>query len=140
MKVKMLDEFKSFAFKGNMIDLAVGVVIGGAFGKVVSSLVADVMMPLIAKIMSMLNLSNDYKSWVVPGTEIKTGLFLGSLIDFLIVALVVFLIVVKLVGAMVKKAAPAPAASMPTSKECPRCLMTIPIKASKCGHCTSDVI
>src|SRR5690606_34430644 len=130
--------FKTFAFKGNMIDLAIGVIIGAAFGKVISALVGDIFMPLIAAIMP-----NDkgYQelSWVINGSEVKYGVFIGALVDFLLVALAVFLVVVKIVQGSMKRAAPAPAPAEPTTRECPRCLSTIPLKATRCAHCTSDL-
>lgn len=134
----LLQEFKTFAFKGNMIDLAIGVIIGAAFGKVISSLVGDIFMPLIAAIMP-----NDkgYQelSWVINGSEVKYGLFIGALVDFLLVALAVFLVVVKIVQGSLKRAAPAPAPAEPTTRECPHCLSTIPLKATRCAHCTSEL-
>jgi large conductance mechanosensitive channel len=127
-------EFRDFAFKGNMIDLAVAVVIGGAFGKIVQAIVTDIITPLIAM--------------VTPGTgalEDKKfhgflwGDLINNVINFLIIALVIFVVIVKLIGSMISKAKPAPAASEPTTKECPLCLSVIPIKAIKCAHCTSDL-
>jgi large conductance mechanosensitive channel len=129
-------EFKTFAFKGNMIDLAVGVIIGAAFGKVISSLVDHIFMPLIA-ILNPGKTGYEGLAFTIRGSEIKVGLFIGALINFLIVAVVVFLFVIKIIGALTKKAAPAPAPSEPTTKECPECLSTIPIKAKRCAHCTA---
>ena len=127
-------EFRDFAFKGNMIDLAVAVVIGAAFGNIVTAIVKDIITPLIAL--------------VTPGTgslelkefhNFKWGDLISSIINFLAIAIVVFIVIVKLVGSMIKKAQPAPVASEPTTKECPLCLSVIPIKAIKCAHCTSDL-
>jgi large conductance mechanosensitive channel len=126
-------EFKSFAFKGNMIDLAVAVVIGAAFGKVINSIVSNVIMPLI----SYVTPSMDFSEWHIG--KIMIGNFINDVLSFLIVALAVFIVIVKVMGAMTRKAATPPPAGEPTSKECPMCLMTIPIKARKCGHCTSDL-
>lgn len=132
-KPKIWEEFKSFAFKGNMIDLAVAFVVGAAFSGVVKSLVDNIFMPIIGYIPFA---KGGYTAWAF-GT-VKVGLFLGSLINFLLIAVVVFIFVVKLMQLMVKqKDEPAPAAA--TTRECPYCLSMIPIKASKCAHCTMDV-
>ena|SRR5687768_2839231 len=131
-------EFKSFAFKGNMIDLAVGVIIGAAFGRVVSSLVDNVLMPLLAAAGAG---GKGYEglSFTLNGSEIKYGLFLGAVINFLIVAAVIFVLIVKLMGAVIKRADSTPAPSEPVTKECPLCLSQIPTRARKCGHCTADL-
>jgi large conductance mechanosensitive channel len=130
-------EFKQFAFKGNMIDLAVAVIIGAAFGQVISSLANDVIMRAISYAIPA-NLS--YTEWTIGSKDkgILIGKFLGALVNFLIVALVVFVVVVKLMGAVLRRAAPA-APSEPTQKECPFCLSNIPVKARKCAHCTADL-
>ena len=130
-------EFKQFAFKGNMIDLAVGVIIGAAFGRVVSSLVDHVLMPLLAAAGAG---GKGYENWSVwiHGSEVKYGQFIGAVINFLIIAVVIFVIIVKVLGSVIKRTAP-PAPSEPTQKECPLCLSTIPIKARKCSHCTADL-
>jgi large conductance mechanosensitive channel len=131
-------EFKSFAFKGNMLDLAVAVVIGAAFGKIISSLVADVIMPMISYIMPA---KMAYNEWYFGSEDKKIfiGKFLGEVVNFLIVALAVFIVIVKIVGSLMKKASAPPAPSEPVTKECPLCLSVIPIKAKKCGHCTADL-
>jgi len=132
-------EFKAFAFKGNMLDLAVAVVIGGAFGKIISSLVGDIIMPLISYIMPK---DMEYTAWTLGSAEkpIYVGKFLGEVVNFLIIALAIFIVIVKVVGALMKKAStPPPAPSEPVTKECPLCLSVIPIKARKCGHCTADL-
>ncbi|HEV3415464.1 MAG TPA: large conductance mechanosensitive channel protein MscL [Pirellulales bacterium] len=129
--MKLWDEFKAFAFKGNMIDLALAVVIGGAFGGVVNSLVKDIIMPIVGHIVPN---EAGYLGWKVWGIGI--GSFLGELVNFLIVAAAVFLVIVKLVGSVVKKAEP-PAG--PPMKECPLCCSNIPVKARKCAHCTADL-
>ena len=130
-------EFKQFAFKGNMIDLAVGVIIGAAFGRVVSSLVDHLFMPLLAAAGAG---GKGYENWsvVLNGSEIKYGQFIGAVVNFLLVATVIFIIIVKLIGSVMKRVTP-PAPSEPTQKECPLCLSTIPIKARKCSHCTADL-
>lgn len=132
-------DFKSFAFKGNMIDLAIGVIIGGAFGKVISSLVENIFMPLIAAIIPD-NKGYESLALTINGSEVKYGLFLASLVDFLLVALAIFIVVVKLMQTFIKRSAPAPAPSEPTTRECPYCLSNIPIKATRCAHCTSDLV
>lgn len=131
-------EFKNFAFKGNMIDLAIAVIIGGAFGKVISSLVEHILMPLIAAILPN---SGGYQELAVTinGSEVKYGLFLGELFNFLIVAVAIFIAVVKTLGALQRLAAKPPAPGEPTTKECPYCLSNIPLKATRCAHCTSEV-
>jgi large conductance mechanosensitive channel len=128
-------EFKNFAFKGNMIDLAVAVVIGAAFGNVINSIVKGIIMPLI----SYVDLGKDggYQKWVIGRLQI--GNVLAELLNFTLVALAVFLVIVKLLGALMKRAAPPAEPGEPTTKECPRCLMQIPFKATRCGHCTSDL-
>jgi large conductance mechanosensitive channel len=136
---KFLKEFQEFAFKGNMIDLAVGVVIGAAFGKIITAFVNDIIMPLVGYAISLAHIPSDYTTWHAGNFLI--GNLLGEIVNFLIVALVVFIVIVKLVGAAVKKAAPKPgeAPTAPTTKECPRCLSLIPIKATKCANCTVDL-
>jgi large conductance mechanosensitive channel len=127
-------EFRNFAFKGNMIDLAVAVVIGAAFGAVISSLVKDIIMPLLSYVIPN---QGGYLAWHIG--RLKIGVFLSEVLNFLIVALAVFLMMVKMIGYLLKRAAPPPAPAEPITKECPFCLMVIPIKASKCGHCTSEL-
>jgi large conductance mechanosensitive channel len=143
----VLKEFKEFAMRGSVADLAVGVIIGAAFGKIVSSLVEDVMMPPIGQLVgkvdfSRLFLSLDGKSYdsldaakAAHAATLNYGIFLNSVVNFLIVAFCVFL-VVQQVNRWAKK--PALAAA-PTTKECPQCAMTIPIAAKRCGHCTAQL-
>lgn len=130
---KLWSDFKSFAFKGNMIDLAVGVVIGAAFGAVVKSLVDNIIMPAV----SYITPSTAYTEWHLG--KVMIGKFIGDIINFLIVAAAVFFAIVKIVGSVMKKPAPPPAPAEPTTKECPLCLSVIPIRARKCGHCTADL-
>lgn len=130
---KTWQEFKAFAFKGNMIDLAVAVVIGAAFGGVVNSLVKNIIMPLLSYAIPT---EGGYRAWHIGKVEV--GVFLGEIVNFLIIAAAVFLIIVKILGTLIKKAAPPPVKE-PTTKECPMCLSVIPIKARKCGHCTADL-
>jgi large conductance mechanosensitive channel len=134
---KLWREFREFAFKGNMIDLAVGVIIGAAFGQVVSSLANDVVMRAISYAIPT---KMSYTEWRIGSPEkgILIGKFLAALVNFVIVAAVVFTVIVKLMGAVVKRTSP-PASTEPVTKECPLCLSVIPIKARKCGHCTADL-
>ncbi|GAB4449433.1 MAG: large-conductance mechanosensitive channel protein MscL [Anaerolineales bacterium] len=132
----MLKEFKEFAMRGNVMDLAIAVIIGGAFGKIIASLVNDVLMPLIGLLLGGLDFSG--LAFKVKDASINYGLFIQSIVDFLIVAFVIFL----LVRAMnnLKKKEPAPAApAEPTTKECPYCFSIISIKATRCPNCTSQL-
>ena len=143
----MLKEFKAFVMRGNVMDLAVGVIIGAAFGKIVSSLVDDVLMPPIGQLVgkvdfSKLFVSLDGKSYAdleaaktAHAATLNYGVFLNTIINFLIVAFCVF-IIVQIVHRSTAK--PEPAAA-PTTKDCPQCAMTIPIQAKRCGHCTSQL-
>jgi large conductance mechanosensitive channel len=128
----MLKEFKAFVMRGNVMDMAVGVIIGGAFGKIVSSLVSDILMPLIGLLIGGINFSG--LLFTVGNAKVTYGSFINNIIDFLIIAIVIFLLV-KGVNSLEKK--PAPAA--PTTKECPHCFSTISIKATRCPNCTSEL-
>ena len=146
----MWKEFKEFAVKGNAIDLAIGVIIGAAFGSVIASLVKDIIMPPLGLLTGGLDFSNQFlvltaapggATFATPADAAKAGAitwnygnFITLLINFLIVALAIFL-VVKAINQMKR---PAPAAE-PVSKDCPACAMTIPIKATRCPHCTSEL-
>ena len=145
----MLKEFKEFAMRGNVVDLAVGLIIGAAFGKIVSSLVSDVVMPPIGKLMGNVNFSDLFISLDPEKTAGSTSLararetgaaviaygsFINTVIDFIIVAFCIFLLV-KTMNKMKKTPEDAPA----TTKECPLCLSTIPLKATRCAHCTAEV-
>lgn len=144
----MLKEFKEFAMKGNVLDMAIGVIIGGAFGKIVSSMVSDILMPPIGLLMGrvdfsslFLNLSGQPYSSLKAAKDagaptINYGVFFQTVLDFVIIAFVIFLLV-KQVNAMTKKPAAPP--GPPTTRDCPQCLSTIPIKATRCAHCTADV-
>ena len=127
----MLKEFREFAIRGNVMDLAVAVIIGGAFGKIVTSLVNDVLMPLIGLVMGGVNFSE--LSVTVGAAVIKWGAFVQSIIDFVLVAFVIFL----LVRAMNRMKRDEPVT--PTTKECPHCFTTIPLKAARCPNCTSQL-
>ena len=129
----MLKEFRAFVMRGNVLDLAVAVIIGGAFGKIIGSLVNDVLMPLIGLVLGGINFAD--KSLTVGAAIVKWGAFVQSIIDFLIIALVIFLIVK---AANATKKAPPPAD--PISKECPHCFTTISIKATRCPNCTSELV
>jgi large conductance mechanosensitive channel len=146
----VLKEFKAFIARGNVIDLAVAVVIGAAFGKIVTSLVDGIIMPPIGRLTGGIDFSSlfivldsakgipaslaDAKAKGIP--VIAYGQFINDVINFLIIAFVIFLIV-KWYNRI--KADPAAATATPTTKECPRCLSTIPINATKCAHCTTDL-
>src|SRR5580704_12914525 len=143
----MLKEFKAFVMRGNVLDLAVGVIIGAAFGKIVSSLVDDILMPPIGRALGQVDFSNlfvnlgkvpysslgDAKKAGAP--TLNYGVFLNTIINFLIVAFCVFVIIQIIHKWTNKPAPPAP----PTTKDCPQCAMTIPIAAKKCGHCTTQL-
>ena len=131
-----MDEFKTFILRGNMVDLAVAVVIGAAFGAVVTSLVKDIIMPIIG-IFGGQPSFDDYK-WTINGSNINYGTFLTVLIAFLILAAVVFFFVVKPVNwLMSRRKTELPAD--PTTRDCPFCLSSIPVAATRCAFCTSDV-
>ncbi len=129
----MLKQFKDFVMRGNVLDLAIGVIIGGAFGKIIASLVNDMLMPIIGLFMGGVDFSG--LSITVGAAVIKWGVFVQTILDFLIVAFVIF-IIVKAANKM--KKAPPPAD--PTTKECPRCFSLIPIKATRCPQCTSELM
>lgn len=128
----MLKEFREFAMRGNVLDLAIAVIIGGAFGKIITSLVADVLMPLIGLVLGGINFSE--QAITVGAAVVNWGLFVQSIIDFVIIAFVIFMLV-RTMNRM-KKEEPAAA---PTTKECPHCFTTIPIKATRCPNCTSQL-
>ena len=144
----MLKEFKEFALRGKVLDLAVGVIIGAAFGKVVSSLVDDVIMPPLGKLIAnvdfsslFINLSGAHYDTLAEAkahsaATLNYGIFINTLINFLIVAFAIFLLV-RAVNRWVPKPAAAP--PPPPTKDCPQCAMSIPASAKKCGHCTSTV-
>ena len=145
----MFKEFKTFVMRGNVLDLAVAVIIGGVFGKIISSLVNDILMPPVGLIMGKvdfsslyLNLSGETHASLAEAQKagapvIKYGLFINTVIDFLIVSFVIFF-VVRLANRFQRQQAAA-AVAAPTTKECPFCLSIIPLKAIRCSHCTSDM-
>lgn len=128
----MLKEFREFAMRGNVMDLAIAVIIGGAFGAIVTSLVNDILMPLIGLLLGGIDFSA--LAFQVGNAVIKWGAFVQAVINFIIIAFVVFLIV----RAINRLKGPAPVAA-PTTKECPRCFTMIPLKATRCPNCTSEL-
>ncbi|HOK41396.1 MAG TPA: large-conductance mechanosensitive channel protein MscL [bacterium] len=138
----MLKEFKEFAMRGNVVDMAVGIIIGAAFGKIVSSLVKDIIMPPIGLLLGGVDFSNlsitlKEKTATAEAVSINYGLFINTVIDFLIIAFALF-IMIKQLNRFKKKEVPAPSAE-PTTKECPKCFSVISIKATRCPHCTSEL-
>ena len=142
----MLKEFKEFAMKGNVLDMAIGVIIGGAFGKIITSLVSDVLMPPLGLLLGKVDFSSLFLN--LSGTPqpslaaakaagaptVNYGVFLQTVLDFIIIAFVIFMLVKQ-----VNRLKTPAATSAPTTKDCPLCLSTIPIKATKCAHCASSV-
>ena len=145
----MWKEFKEFAIKGNAVDLAVGVIIGAAFGSIVTSLVKDIIMPPVSVLMGGLDFSNKFVilrqppnggTFATPADAVKAGAitwnygnFVTLIINFLIVAFCIFLLV-RAINRMKR-----PTHALPVSKDCPACQMTIPIKATRCPHCTTEL-
>jgi large conductance mechanosensitive channel len=128
----MLKEFRQFIERGNVLDLAVAVIIGGAFAKIISSLVTDILTPLIGLIIGGINISG--LSFTINDAVITWGAFVQSIFDFLVIAFVIFLIV-----RTANKMKKAPAPADPTTKECNFCYSTISIKATRCPNCTSEL-
>lgn len=132
---KFLEEFKKFALRGNVLDLAVGVIIGGAFQSIVTSLTADIISPILGIAGKM-----DFSQFIliINGSEIRYGAFITAVINFIINAFIIFCLVkfINKLSDMGKKEEPK---KEPTTKKCPYCLSEIPIKATKCAHCTSDL-
>ena len=149
---EMLKDFKEFAMRGNVVDMAVGIIIGAAFGTIVKSLVADVIMPPIGLLLGNVDFSNLFivlKEGATAGpfatiaeaqkagaVTINYGVFINTIISFIIVAFAVFLLIRAINKLQREEEAPP---EEPTTKECPHCLSTIPIKATRCGHCTSEL-
>jgi large conductance mechanosensitive channel len=131
----MLKEFKAFVMRGNVLDLAVAVIIGGAFGKIIGSLVNDILMPLIGLVLGGLDFTT--LNFTVGDAVVAYGNFIQMTVDFLVIAFVIFLIVKA--ANKTKKAEPAPAPAEPTTKECPHCFSEISIKATRCPNCTSEL-
>lgn len=144
----MFKEFKEFAMRGNVVDMAVGIIIGAAFGKIVTSFVNDVLMPPIGLLLGKMNFANLFidlsgsgfatieEAQKAGAATINYGLFLNTVFDFVIVAFAVFLLI-RQINRLRREPEPAPAA--PTTKECPFCLSTIPLNAVRCANCTSDL-
>lgn len=144
----MLKEFKEFAMHGNVLDLAIGIIIGAAFGAIITSFVNDILLPPIGLLLGGLQFDNMF--WTIKGVSYPTlalaqengavtinyGLFISAVINFLIVALAIFL-VIRLINKMKREPAPVPAE--PVTKECPYCASTISIKANRCPNCTSQL-
>jgi len=141
----VLKEFKAFAIKGNVLDMAVGIILGAAFGKIVASFVEDVLMPPIGRLLGHVDFANLFfnltdKTYdtlaaakAAGAATLNYGMFLNTVINFVIVAFAVFLLVRSVNRWTTKPAAPAEA----TTRDCPQCLMPIPVKARRCGHCTT---
>jgi large conductance mechanosensitive channel len=142
----MLKEFKDFIMRGNVLDLAVAVIIGGAFGKIISSLVTDILMPPLGLILGKVDFSSLYinmsgtayaslaEAQAAGAPTLNYGLFINNIINFVIVAAAIFLII-KLANSLQKPKA----AAAPTAKECPYCISSSPIKATRCPNCTSEI-
>lgn len=148
----MMNEFKEFAVKGNVMDMAIGIIVGAAFGTIVKSLVADVIMPPIGLLLGNVDFSNLFivlkdaaqagpYATVAAANEagavtLNYGVFINTIISFLIVAFAVFIVIRNINSLKRKEEAPAPA---PTTKDCPFCFSSIPIKATRCPNCTSEL-
>ncbi|MEE9618257.1 MAG: large conductance mechanosensitive channel protein MscL [Anaerolineae bacterium] len=144
----MLQEFKEFTMRGNVLDMAIGVIIGAAFGKIITSFVNDILMPPIGLLLGRVDFSNLFvnlsgqpygsleEAQAAGAATINYGLFLNTVLDFIIVAFVVFLLI-RRVNRLKREPEALPAE--PTTKECPYCLSTVPLKATRCPHCTSEL-
>jgi large conductance mechanosensitive channel len=144
----MLKEFKEFAMRGNVLDMAIGIIIGAAFGKIVTSFVSDVLMPPLGLILGKMDFSNLFinlsgkpyaslaEAKAAGAATLNVGLFINTVIDFVVVAFAIFLLV-KQVNRLNRQPEAVPVA--PTTKECLFCLSTIPVKAIRCPHCTSEL-
>ncbi len=137
----IMKEFKEFAMRGNVMDMAVGIVIGGAFGKIVSSLVNDVIMPPVGMLLGNVDFTKlavtlKEKTGDVEAVAVKYGLFINTVLDFIIVAFCIFM-VIKGINSLKRKAEEPP--KEPTTKDCPKCCTSIAIKATRCPNCTSEL-
>jgi large conductance mechanosensitive channel len=132
-----LKEFKQFLLRGNVVDLAVGVVVGAAFGTVVSALVKDILTPLIAAIASVPDFSG--LTFTINGSKFLYGEFINALISFLLVATAVFFFVIKPMNLLVNRSKKGPPAD-PTTRKCPECQSEIPLSAKRCAHCTQIIV
>lgn len=154
----MLKDFKAFIMRGNVVDMAVGIIIGAAFGPIVGSLVKDVIMPPIGLVLGKVDFSNlfivllqgkmsgPYSSLAaaqaVEAVSINYGIFINTIINFLIIAAVVYFLIVRPItqmNARQKATQPAPPSAVPTTNECPYCYTQIPIKSTRCPNCTSEL-
>ena len=137
----MLKEFKEFAMRGNVVDMAAGIIIGAAFGKIVNSLVKDVIMPPIGLLLgdvdfSQLAITLKEKTATAEAVTVKYGVFINTILDFAIVAFVIFIVIKQMNRFKKKEEAPV---AEPTTKECPKCFTAIPIRATRCPNCTSEL-
>lgn len=138
--MEILKEFKAFAMRGNVVDMAVGVIIGGAFGKIVSSLVQDVIMPPIGLLMGNVDFSHlaitlREKGEGLEAVTLKYGVFINTILDFTIVAFAIFMLIKQMNRLQKKEETPVE----PLTQECPRCCSVISVRASRCPHCTSEL-
>ncbi len=137
----LIKEFKEFAMRGNVVDMAVGIIIGAAFGKIVTSLVNDVIMPPVGMLMgkvdfSQLAITLSEKTADAEAVTIKYGVFLNTVLDFIIVAFCIFMVIKAMNQMKRKEEEPV---KEPTTKDCPKCCSSIPIKATRCPNCTSEI-
>ncbi len=142
----MLKEFRAFAMRGNVLDLAVGIIIGGAFGRIVTSFVNDLLMPPIGLLLGGVNFTDLFltlrggefatleEAQAAGAVTLNYGQFIGSVVDFLIIALAIFLLI-----RQINRLMPKPAPAAPTTRECPYCYSSIPIMATRCPQCTSEL-
>lgn len=134
--MSLLTEFKAFILRGNVVDLAIGIVIGVAFGAIVTAFVQDIIMPLIGAFGGKPNF--DQYWWNLHGSHILVGTFLTSVVSFLIIAAVIFFFVIKPMNVLIARRRTEPPAD-PTTRDCPYCLSNIPIQATRCAFCTQEV-
>lgn len=139
------DDFKKFAFRGNVVDLAVGVVIGGAFGRIVTAVVDDIVMPLVSLFMPNGNwrdagVTLRHTPASQPDTVLRYGDLMGAVLDFFIIALVLFLLVKRILAAAEAHLLHTERAQAPTQRACPACFEKVPLQASRCRACTSDLV
>lgn len=147
--MSIASEFREFAMKGNVVDLAVGVIIGGAFGKIVDSLVKDIVMPMVGRLLGGVDFKHLYLNLGSKTFEtleaaekagapiVKYGAFINTMVDFIIIAFAIF-VAIKAMN-RIKRAEAEPAPAAPTTRDCPHCLSAIPLKATRCAHCTSQL-
>jgi large conductance mechanosensitive channel len=148
--MSIVSEFKEFAMKGNVVDLAVGVIIGGAFGKIVDSLVKDIVMPMVGRLLGGVDFRHLYLNLGDKAFEtleaaekagapiLKYGAFINTVVDFIIIAFAIFM-AIKVMNRIKRAESAAPAPAEPATRECPHCLSAIPLRATRCPHCTSQL-